>query len=141
MTMFKVVRLNVLTYPVEPDERDILERAGAKWLAIEGQQSEEIIEAAHDCDALLTVSSRVSGTVIERLETCRVLSRLGAGTDRLDILTATRHGIVVANVPDFCLNEMAEHVMALLLAWGRRLFFMTGALRQSKWSARHSDEM
>jgi D-3-phosphoglycerate dehydrogenase len=139
--MFKAVRLNALTYPVEPEERDILQRAGADWRAIEGQQADEIIDEAHDCDALLIVSSRVPGAVIEKLTRCRVLSRLGAGTDRLDIPTATRHGIVVANVPDFCLNEMAEHVMALLLAWGRRLFLMTDAMRQGKWSARHSPEV
>src|SRR5439155_12342689 len=97
--------------------------------------------AAPDCTALLIVSSRVPGVVIERLERCRVLSRLGAGTDRLDISTATKHGIVVANVPDFCLNEMAEHVMALLLAWGRRLFLMTDAMRKGNFSARHRPEV
>ena len=63
--MFKAVRLNVLTYPVEPEERDILLRAGADWVAIEGQQPDEIIEAAHDCDALLVVSSYVPGAVID----------------------------------------------------------------------------
>src|SRR5581483_12028757 len=113
--MFKAVRLNAITYPVEPAEREILERAGAEWVAIEGQEPNEILEAAADCDALLVVSSRVPGSVLERLTRCRVLSRLGAGTDRIDIPTATRCGIVVANVPDFCLNEMAEQVMTFLL--------------------------
>src|SRR5205823_6073492 len=50
-------------------------------------------------------------------------------------------GIVVANVPDFCLNEMAEHVFALLLAWGRRLPIMTDAMRRGRWSARHHPEV
>src|SRR5262245_26646869 len=123
--MFRAVRLSALTYPVDPAERQELERAGAEWVAIEGQEPEEILEAASDCDALLVISSRVPGTVIERLSRCRVISRLGAGTDRIDVQAATRCGIVVANVPDFCVNELAEHVMTLLLAWGRRLFFMT----------------
>jgi len=140
-TMFKAVRLNALTYPVEPMEREELERAGAHWVAIEGQDPDEIVAAAADCDALLVVSSRVPGAVIDRLSRCRVLSRLGAGTDRIDIPAATRHGIVVANVPDFCVNEMAEHVLALLLAWGRRLFVMTEAMRQGNWSARHHPEV
>jgi D-3-phosphoglycerate dehydrogenase / 2-oxoglutarate reductase len=139
--MFKAVRLNALTYPVDPAEQAELERAGAEWVAIEGQQPDEILQAAVDCDALLIVSSRVPGAVIEKLSRCRVLSRLGAGTDRLDIATATRCGIVVANVPDFCLNEMAEHVLALLLAWGRRLFFMTDAMRRGHWSARHHPDV
>jgi D-3-phosphoglycerate dehydrogenase len=135
--MFKAVRLNALTYPVDPAERAKLERAGAAWLAVEGQAPDEIVAAAADCEALLVVSSYVPGAVIERLTRCRVLSRLGAGTDRIDIGAATRRGIVVANVPDFCVNEMAEHVLALLLAWGRRLFSMTEAMRRGDWSARH----
>src|SRR5262249_17444341 len=76
-------------------------------------------------------------SVIDRLTRCRVLSRLGTGTDRVDIPAATRRGIIVANVPDFCVNEMADHVLAMLLAWGRRLFLMNEAMRQGNWSVRH----
>src|SRR5258705_13739835 len=117
--MFRAVRLNAVTYPVEPGERAELERAGAGFVAIEGQHQEEILAASADCDALLVVSSKIPGTVIEQLKRCRVISRLGAGTDRIDIETATRCGIVVANIPDFCLDEQAEHTLALLLAFAR----------------------
>jgi D-3-phosphoglycerate dehydrogenase len=139
--MFKAVRLNAQTYPVEPAERAELERAGAEWVAIEGQQPDEILQAAADCDALLIVSSGVPARVIERLERCRILSRYGVGLDRIDIAAATRAGIVVSNVPDFCVQEMADHILALLLAWGRQLFPMTAAMRQGNFSARHSPEV
>ena len=74
--------------------------------------------------------------MIDRLPRCRVISRLGAGTDKIDIAAATRRGIVVANVPDFCLNEQAEHTLALLLAWVRQLPYMTAAMRHGEWTAR-----
>jgi D-3-phosphoglycerate dehydrogenase len=135
--VFKAVRLNAITYPVEPDERTDLDRCGTAMVAIEGQQPEEIVGAAADCDALLVVSSYVPGAVVEKLTRCRVLARLGAGTDRVDIETATRCGIVVTNVPDFCLNEQAEHTLALLLAVARRLPYMMNAMRRGEWSARH----
>lgn len=135
--MFLAVRLNATTYPVEPAERDALAQAGADLVAIEGQQPSEILAAAEACDALLIVSSRLPAPVIERLTRCRVIARLGAGTDRIDVAAATRCGIVVTNVPDFCINEQAEHTLALLLAWGRRLPFMFDAMRQGNWSARH----
>jgi len=135
--MFHAVRLNAITYPVEPAERAELQHAGAELAAIEGQRPEEILDAAADCDALLVVSAYVPGSVIERLSGCRVISRLGAGTDRIDIDVATRCGIVVANVPDFCLNEQAEHSMALLLALARRLPRMSAAMSRGEWSARH----
>jgi D-3-phosphoglycerate dehydrogenase len=134
---FQAVRLNADTYPVEPAEPQELARAGAALTAVEGQDPDEILQVAEDCDALLVVSSRVPGRVVERLGRCRVISRLGAGTDRIDVAAATRCGIVVANVPDFCLNEQAEHALALLLAWGRRLPYMTEAMRRGDWSARH----
>jgi D-3-phosphoglycerate dehydrogenase / 2-oxoglutarate reductase len=135
--MLRAVRLNATTYPVEPGERAELQRAGAEYIAIEGQQPNEIVAAAADCDALLVVSSRVPGSVIERLSQCRVIARLGAGTDRIDVDAATRAGIVVANVPDFCLHEQAEHTLALLLAWARQLPYMTDAMRRGNWSARN----
>lgn len=135
--MFKAVRLNATTYPVDPAEHDVLAKAGAELICVEGQQPEEIIAAAADCDALLVVSSRVPGKVIERLSKCRTLARLGAGTDRLDIESATRAGIVVSNVPDFCVGEQADHTMALLLSFARRLPYMTAAMRRGDFSARH----
>lgn len=135
--MFKAVRLNALTYPVEPVEHEEMARAGARLVAIEGQQPQEIIDAACDCDALMIVSSYVPGEVIEQLTRCRVLARMGAGTDRVDIATATRCGIVVSNVPDFCLNEQAEHALALLLALARKLPAMSAAMRRGDWAARH----
>jgi D-3-phosphoglycerate dehydrogenase len=135
--MWKAIRLNALTYPVEPAERAELGRVGADLVTIEGQRPDDIIEAAADCDALLVVAAYVPGPVIERLTRCRVISRLGAGTDRIDIEAATRAGIVVANVPDFCLAEQAEHTMALLLALARRLPWMSAAMARCDWSARH----
>jgi D-3-phosphoglycerate dehydrogenase len=136
---FVAVRLNAVSYPVEDAEHSELERAGAKLVAIAGQRPDEIIAAAKDCDALLVVSSSLSASVIERLARCRVISRLGAGTDKIDLEEATRRGIVVANVPDFCTNEQAEHAFALLLAWARRLPFMFDAMRRGQWTARNHE--
>jgi len=134
--MFKAVRLNAATYPVEVAEREELARVGATLTEIEGQRPDEILATAEDCDALLVVSSTVPSQVIERLKNCRVISRLGAGTDKIDITAATRMNILVTNVPDFCLNEQAEHTMALLLAFHRRLPFMMSAMRTGNWTAR-----
>jgi D-3-phosphoglycerate dehydrogenase len=134
--VYKAVRLNADTYPVDPGERAEME-GGATLTAIEGHRPDEILDAAADCDALLVVSAHVPGSVIDRLQCCRVIARLGAGTDRIDVGAATRSGIVVTNVPDFCLEEQADHTLALLLAWARRLPYMTDAMRRGDWSARH----
>ena len=132
----RAVRLNATTYPVEPEEAQVLAAQGAGLLAVEGQQAQEILAAARDCDALLVVSSYVPSEVITGLTRCRTIARLGAGTDRIDIEAATRCGIVVSNVPDFCLGEQADHTMALLLSFARRLPFMQDAMRRGDWTAR-----
>jgi D-3-phosphoglycerate dehydrogenase len=134
--MFRAVRLNTVTYPVEPAEPRELSRAGAELAMVEGQQPDEILAAAADCDALLVVSSSIPAAVIDGLEKCRVISRLGAGTDKIDVAAATARGIVVANVPDFCIAEQAEHTLALLLAAARQLPYMMEAMRTANWTAR-----
>jgi D-3-phosphoglycerate dehydrogenase len=131
------VRLNATTYPIEPDERLELERAGATFVDLEGQPLSDVLAVARDCDALLVVSAMVPAELIEQLSRCRVISRLGAGTDRIDVAAATRRGIVVTNVPDFCVNEQAEHTLALLLAWVRQLPHMLAAMPRGDWTARH----
>jgi D-3-phosphoglycerate dehydrogenase len=135
--MFKTVRLNATTYPVTAEERLEIGRADSKLIEIEGQDPAEIVAASHDCDALLVVSSSVPASVIEHLFQCRVVARMGAGTDKVDVAEATRRGILVTNVPDFCLHEQAEHTLTLLLAFARRLPFMTKAMSTFDWSARH----
>lgn len=138
--MLTAVRLNANTYPVESIEREVLAHAGANLIEIEGQQPEEIVAAAQDCHALLVVSSRLPRSVIEQLRCCRVISRLGAGTDKIDVACATERGILVTNVPDFCTDEQAEHAMTLLLASCRQLPYMMDAMRRGHWTARsHPD--
>lgn len=134
---FVAVRLNAVSYPVEDAEHRELAKADAQLVAIEGQKPEEIAAAAESCDALLVISSSVPGEVVRRLARCRVISRLGAGTDKIDVDEATRQGIVVANVPDFCTNEQAEHAFGLLLSWARRLPFMFDAMCRGHWTARN----
>ncbi len=131
-----VVRLNAATYPMESEERQVLAAAGADLVEIEGQQAEDIVAAARDCDALMVVSSSVPASVIAQLTRCRTIARLGAGTDKIDVEAATQGGIVVSNVPDFCLGEQADHTMALLLSFARRIPYMQDAMRKGHWTAR-----
>lgn len=116
-----VVRLNNRTCPVYPEERALVEATGAPWVEIEGSSDREILAAARDCDVLMVVSAYVRADVIQQLHCCRLIARLGTGTDRIDVAAATRHGIMVSNLPTFCTEEVADHTLALLLAVARDL--------------------
>jgi len=127
-----VVRLNAVTFPMDAVERGILAEIDARVVEIEGATDEEILAAAREADAIMIVSAYLRGPVIEALARCRVISRLGAGVDKIDVAAATRKGIFIVNLPDFCTEEVADHTMALLLSAARRLPFFAAAMRQGR---------
>jgi D-3-phosphoglycerate dehydrogenase / 2-oxoglutarate reductase len=125
-----VVRLNALTSPMSEEERTILGSIKADIIEIEGQTDKEILSACRSADAVMIVSAYLHGPVIKKLLDLKVISRLGTGVDKIDVDEATRLGIIVANLPDFSTEEVADHTMALLLAAARQLKYHEGAMRQ-----------
>jgi phosphoglycerate dehydrogenase-like enzyme len=118
---FKLVRLNARLFPVIDFERDLWQQHGLTVIEIEANRPEDIIPHVRDCDAVFVISAALPTPVVESMRRCRVISRLGTGTDKIDVETATRRGIVVTNVPTFCVEEQADHAMALLLDLARKL--------------------
>jgi D-3-phosphoglycerate dehydrogenase len=132
-----VVRLNAYLRPVSPFEAEQHRLHGLAPLQVEANTPEEIIPHVAACDALFVISSALPTPVIESLARCRVISRMGMGTDKIDVETATARGILVTNVPTFCVEEQADHTMALLLSLARQLPFMSKAMRAGAFHAAH----
>jgi D-3-phosphoglycerate dehydrogenase / 2-oxoglutarate reductase len=130
----KIARLNAQTYPLTQDER-------LQYAAIRAEVSEMegflLTEAAfREADAVVLVAAKLRREAIEALEHCRVIARYGTGVDNVDIEAATARGILVTNYPDFCITDMAEHTMALLLAASRQILTMDASTRSGQWDAR-----
>lgn len=136
----KIVRLNAILNP-NPFEADLFQHYHLNPLHVEAATPEEIIPYVEDCDALFAVSVKLPTPVIESLKHCKVISRLGTGTDKIDVATATRRGIIVTNVPYFCVEEQADHTMALLLALERKLSQMQRAMHTGAWNQARSQAM
>jgi D-3-phosphoglycerate dehydrogenase len=102
-------------------ERQLLSSIGAELVAAASGDAHTLCAAAADADAILTCWARVSAEVLQAAPRCQIISRLGIGLDNIDVPEATRLGIVVTNVPDYCLAEVAEHTLALLLALARHV--------------------
>jgi D-3-phosphoglycerate dehydrogenase / 2-oxoglutarate reductase len=115
-------------------EREILSRIGAELVVAETGDEDELVELAADVDAILTNWKRVPEAAVRAAQRCAVIARYGVGVDNIPVQLATELGIVVANVPDFCVNEVADHTMALLLACARRLIPFTSETRSGVWS-------
>ncbi len=115
-------------------ERAIIEQAGFELLAAQCKTEDEVIEVAHDAAAVVAQYATISARVIAELRNCRVIARYGTGVDIVDVEAATRHDILVTNVPnDWCENEVADHAMALLLAVARKVNVYDRATRAGVW--------
>jgi D-3-phosphoglycerate dehydrogenase len=104
-------------------ERSILKDAGAELVVAEKKDAESLAHLAADCEAIMTNWAKVPESVIAAAPRCKIIARLGIGLDNIDVAAATRRGIVVTNVPDYCVIEVAEHALALLLAQARKVAF------------------
>lgn len=127
-----ILRLNAKTFPMSTLEKEILAGIKPRIIEIEGNTDDEILAHAHEADAVMIVSAYLRAPVIRQLERCRIISRMGTGTDKIDVDEATRHGIVVTNVPDFSTDEVADHTMSLLLASARQLKHFEAKMRAGK---------
>ena len=96
----------------------------------------EVIERTRDADALIVSSSPVTRRVMESLEGLKVVVRTGVGYDVIDVPAATELGVVVVNVPDVWIREVANHALALLLAWNRKIVVLDREVRAGVWSSR-----
>ena len=121
LTDARIVRLNASLMPVTPVEAKLYKQLGIAPVEVEAFTPAEIIPLVEECDALAVVSASLPEEVIDSLSKCRLISRLGDGTDKIDVEAATRKGIVVSNVPFFCVTEMADHVMAVLLLLSKQI--------------------
>lgn len=115
-------------------ERAILDEVGAEIVVAPTGSAEEIIALAADVDAILACWKQVPAAALDAAPRCCIVSRYGIGLDNIPVDHATQLGIVVTNVPDFCLDEVAEHTLALIMACGRRIVPHVAATRQGIWN-------
>jgi D-3-phosphoglycerate dehydrogenase len=115
-------------------ERAIIERAGFELVAAQCKTEDEVIEVANRAAAVVAQYVTISAHVIAELPDCRVIARYGTGVDIVDVDAATRHNVLVTNVPNnWCENEVADHAMALLLAVARKVNVYDAATRAGTW--------
>ena len=95
-----------------------------------------VIERARDADALVVSASPVTRRVMEALEGLKVVVRGGVGYDVIDVPAATDLGVIVVNVPDIWIREVANHALALLLAWNRKIVALDREVRSGTWMSR-----
>jgi len=123
-------------FPSADIEREALAAIGAQLVVGRCREAAEVIDLARDADGVLVTYAPVTREVIDALTRCKIVGRMGIGLDNVDIAAATVRGIVVTNVPDYCVDEVSDHALALLLGCVRRLRQLDQAVRAGQWDFR-----
>lgn len=120
-------------FPAIDIEERVVSNAGGELTAFHCKTEEDVIKAAFDADALLVQWAPITRTVIDNLERCKVIVRYGIGLDNVDMEAARNRGIAVRNVPDYCIDEVADHTFALAMCLARQLPMIDRRVRQGVW--------
>ena len=132
MEKFKVY-ISDFDYPDNEIEKSILEPIGAEVIGLQCKSGEGLAEQAADADVILQQYAQIHRATIEKLGKCKAICRYGIGVDIVDVKAAYEHGMVVTNVPDYALDEVADHSIALAFMLLRRIPWYWKAAKEGKW--------
>lgn len=122
-------------YPEIDIELQQLQKINAEIVKCQCKTEEELIKLTIDADGIICQYAPFTAKVINSLEKCRVISRYGVGVDNIDIKAATTKGIMVAFVPDYCIEEVSNHTIALIMNFARQITVFDRTTRKKMWDA------
>ena len=129
----KTVLVTDYVWPSIEPERKVLAEYGIDLLIAPDDNENTLVEMAKDVDGILTCFAKVTKKVIQSAKNCKVIGRYGVGVDNIDVVEATNQGIIVTYVPDYCVDEVADHVIGLLLSWNRRIVLHNVDTKSNGW--------
>ena len=121
LSEYKVVRLTAPIFHTSATELADFAVRGLAATVVDAEEPDALIPLLADADIVTLIGTKLPTRVVEAMTRCRAIARMGTGTDKIDVARATELGIVVANTPYFCVEEQADHAMAMLLSLARKL--------------------
>ena len=110
-----------------------LSKVNAKLQLASEATPEAILDVARNADGLLVTYGQITAEIIEGLNNCKVIGRFGIGTDNIDLAAAAKANIVVTYAPVYCLDEVSDHSMAMLLALIRKIPYANKLVQDGRW--------
>jgi len=120
-------------FPSLDPVKKALEKLDPEYRVSKSTSAEDIIAVARDADAIIVCYAQITADIIKQLTRCKVIARTGLGVDNIDIPAAAAKNIVVTYVPDYCLHEVSDHAMALLLALARKVTLANKHVHAGRW--------
>src|SRR4030067_2967261 len=115
------------------EEKEEAGRIGAELRLEQVKGEEDLMRVCKEADSLINQYALLTRRVLEHLPNCKVVSRYGVGVDSVDLKAATDLGIIVANVPDYCMDEVSNQTLSMILALIRKTAFFDQKVKSGQW--------
>ena len=133
-TKYRVVAADIKgSHGARTEEAEELAKINEEFIKVDCVTEEEIIAGCKDAEVIITGRAQMTRRVLENLPECKAVIRYGIGYDNIDVSAATDCGILVINIPDFCWEEVSNHVIALLLICAKKLTLLNDYTKQGRW--------
>src|SRR3977135_4416532 len=120
-------------FPSLDPAKAVLARVDFELRVAKSASAEDILAVARDADAILVTYAKLPGELLRQLTRCKAIGRFGLGVDNIDIKAASQLGLQVTYVPDYCMHEVSDHAMALLLALARKIPLSNSLVQAGHW--------
>jgi D-3-phosphoglycerate dehydrogenase len=120
-------------FPSLDPAKAALARIDPELRVAKSASADDILAVARDADAILVTYAKLPGDLLRQLRRCKAIGRFGLGVDNIDIAAAAERGITVTYVPDYCMQEVSDHAMALLLALARKVPQSNALVQAGRW--------
>ena len=120
-------------FPSLDPAKAALKRIDPELRMAKSPSADDILAVARDADAILVTYAKLPGELLRQLTRCKAIGRFGLGVDNIDIKAAAELGITVTYVPDYCMHEVSDHAMALLLALARKVPLSNTLVQAGRW--------
>lgn len=128
-----VIAVTDSVFPSLDPALSVLSRLSPQMRYAKSAATDDILAVARDADAVLVTYAKLGGDLLRQLKRCRAIGRFGLGVDNIDLAAAAEMGITVTYVPDYCVREVSDHAMALLLALARKVTLSNSLVQSGRW--------
>src|SRR5262249_51251633 len=120
-------------FPSLDPAKAALARIDPELRVAKSASADDVLVVARDADAILVTYAKLPGDLLRQLRRCKAIGRFGLGVDNIDVAAAAELGITVTYVPDYCMQEVSDHAMALLLALARKVPQSNALVQAGRW--------
>jgi D-3-phosphoglycerate dehydrogenase len=128
-----IIAITDSPFPSLDPAKKALAKLDPEYRMAKSPSAEDILAVARDADAVLVTYAKLPGELLRELKRCKAIGRFGLGVDNIDLPAAKELGIAVNYVPDYCLREVSDHAMALLLALARKVTLSNKLVQSGRW--------